>query len=91
MPVDDEAARQEFTAQFRHGLDQKIASAVASASVPEGFSVLAAVVSVGCDVPTGVTATRSPDGWVLTPRCRPRPLQECLAPVTSVGLVAVPA
>jgi hypothetical protein len=92
VPVEDGAARREFTAQFKKGgLDEKIAQAVAAATVPEGFTVMGAVVSIGCDVPPGVTVSQSEDGWVFTPQKVPSPLQECFAPVTSVALVAVPA
>ena len=92
VPVDDDAALQEFTAQFnRAGLEEKIATAVAGATVPEGYTVMGAVVSIGCDVPPDVSVEQGPDGWVVTPHKVPSPLQECFAPVTSVAIVAVPA
>jgi hypothetical protein len=92
VPVDDDAALSEFTAQFnRAGLDEKIATAVAGATVPEGYTVMGAVVAIGCDVPPDVSVERGPDGWVVTPHKVPSPLQECFAPVTSVAIVAVPA
>ena len=92
VPVDDEASLQEFTRQFeRGGLDEKIAQAVAGATVPEGYTVMGAVVSIGCDVPPGVTVKQGPNGWVFKPQKVDKPLQECFAPVTSVALVAVPA
>ena len=92
VPLGDAAARQEFAAQFnRPGMGRKIAQAVASATVPEGYTVMGAVVSISCDVPPGVAVSRSADGWVLKPRKVDSPLQECFAPVTSVAIVAVPA
>jgi ABC-type glycerol-3-phosphate transport system substrate-binding protein len=92
VPVDDDAALQEFTAQFsRAGLEEKIATAVAGATVPEGYAVMGAVVAIGCDVPPDVSVEQGPDGWVVTPHKVPSPLQECFAPVTSVAIVAVPA
>ena len=92
VPVDDEASRRAFTAQFeRGGFEEKIAQAVAGATIPEGYTVMAAVVSIGCDVPPGVTVEVGPDGWVFTPQDVAKPMQECFAPVTSVALVAVPA
>ncbi len=92
VPLADEAAQGEFTAQFnRPGMERKIAKAVAGATVPEGYTVMGAVVMVGCDVPPGVLVTQSPDGWVVTPQPVVSPLQECFAPVTSVAIVAVPA
>jgi hypothetical protein len=91
VPVDDETTRLEFTAQFERGsLDEKIAAAVGSATIPEGYTVMGAVVAIGCDVPPGVTVSQSPDGWVFTPQKVDKPLQECFAPVTTVALVAVP-
>lgn len=92
VPVDDDAALQEFTAQFnKAGLEEKIATAVAGATVPEGYTVMGAVVAIGCDVPPDVSVEQGPDGWVVTPHKVPSPLQECFAPVTSVAIVAVPA
>src|SRR5829696_674609 len=92
VPVEDDAARQAFTAQFRRaGLDEKIARAVAGATIPEGYALMGAVVAIGCDVPPGVAVEQGPDGWVVTPQKVPSPLQECFAPVTSVAIVAVPA
>ena len=90
--MDDETARQEFTAQFQRGsLDEKIAAAVGSATIPEGYTVMGAVVAIGCDVPPGVEVSQSAEGWVFTPQDVAKPLQECFAPVTTVALVAVPA
>ena len=92
VPLADEAAQQEFAGQFnRPGMGRKIAQAVASATVPEGYTVMGAVVMVGCDVPPGVTVSQSTHGWVLKPQKVASPLQECFAPVTSVAIVAVPA
>ena len=92
VPVDDDAALHEFTAQFnKAGLEEKIATAVAGATVPEGYTVMGAVVAIGCDVPPDVSVEEGPDGWVITPHKVPSPLQECFAPVTSVAIVAVPA
>jgi hypothetical protein len=92
VPLADDAARQEFVAQFnRPGMGRKIAQAVASATVPEGYTVMGAVVMVGCNVPPGVLVTQSPDGWVVTPEPVVSPLKECFAAVTTVAIVAVPA
>jgi len=92
VPLADAAAQQEFAAQFnRPSMSRKIARAVSSATVPEGYTVMGAVVMVGCDVPPGVAVTQSPDGWVVTPEPVASPLKECFAAVTSVAIVAVPA
>ena len=90
--LDDQAAREDFVAQFeRRGMDRKIQQAIASATVPSGYSLLGAVVAIGCDVPPGVIVTQSPDGYVITAQKVPSPLQECFAPVTTVAIVAGPA
>jgi hypothetical protein len=90
-PVEDDADLRAFTAQFERGeVAGKIAAAIGAATVPEGYTVMGAVVAIGCDVPTGVVATEAPDGWLLEPEMPSQTHQECFAPVTSVALVAVP-
>ncbi len=90
--LDVEESRQVFLGQFeRGGLQEKIEAAIEAAAIPEGYAVWAAVVWIGCDVPTDVTATPSGDGWVLDPKLPTKTMQECFAPVTSVALVAAPA
>ena len=90
--MDDEASLQAFTRQFERGaLNEKIAQAVAGATVPEGYTLMGAVVAIGCDVPTSVTVTEGPEGWVFEPVMPSKTMQECFAPVTSVAVVAVPS
>jgi len=90
--LDDQAAREDFVSQFeRRGMDRKIQQAIASATVPSGYSLLGAVVAIGCDVPPGVTVTVGPDGYVITAQKVASPRQECFAPVTTVAIVAGPA
>ncbi len=67
VPVDDEASLQAFTRQFERGaLNEKIAQAVAGATVPEGYTLMGAVVAIGCDVPPASPWTEGPDGWVFS-------------------------
>jgi hypothetical protein len=90
--LDDQAARETFLGQFeRQEFGTKIDNQIAAASVPEGHVLLGAVVSIGCDVPPGVSVTAVAEGWVIHPLKVASPLQECFAPVTTVALVAVPA
>jgi hypothetical protein len=90
--LDDQAAREPFLMQFdRLSFGTKIDEQIAAATVPEGYLLLGAVVSIGCDVPPGVNVTEGPDGWFIYPQKVASPLQECFAPVTTVALVAVPA
>ena len=87
--LDDQSALAAFIAQFRRGLDRKVTEAVDSATVPSGQVLIGAVVSIGCDVPPGVTVTVDPDGYVLVPQPVPSPLKECFAPVTTVAIATV--
>jgi hypothetical protein len=59
------------------------------ADLPRDQKLAAAVVSIGCDVPPGVTVQKLEDGVAIVPREVPSPLPECLAPVTTVALVGV--
>ena len=89
---DDEASRGAFLQQFKRGsLHEKITAAIGAATIPDGYTVWAAVVAIGCDVPTGVEASPNGDGWVMDPQMPRQTMQECFAPMTSVALVAVPA
>jgi len=90
--LDDQASRESFVAQFETpGLGRKIDNKIAATTVPSGFVLVGAVISIGCDVPPGVSVTASPDdGWVITPQKVISPLQECFAAVTTVAIVAVP-
>jgi hypothetical protein len=89
--LDDPTAREQFVSQFnRPGLGARVEKAVASATVPSGYALLGAVVSLGCDVPPGVNVTVSPGGYLLEAQPVPSPLKECFAPVTTVAIVAVP-
>lgn len=90
--LDDQPARETFLMQFdRPGFGTEIGQQIAAATVPEGYALLGAVVSIGCDVPPGVNVTKGPDGWFIYAQKVASPLQECFAPVTTVALVAVPA
>jgi hypothetical protein len=92
VELGDQAQLDAFVNQFEHpGFGAKIAQAVAVTTVPEGQVLIGAVVSIGCDVPPGVEVTGEPGSWTITPLKVADPLPECLAPVTSVAIVAVPA
>jgi hypothetical protein len=92
VPLDDSDAMATFVGQFQQpGFGERIARKVAAATIPEGQQLVGAVVSIGCDVPPGVTVSGDPGAWTITPEKVASPLQECLAPVTTVAVVAVPA
>lgn len=87
--ADDEAV-QEFGRQFRNdGLVAKISRVAARTDPPVGTTLYAAVVAVGCDVPTGVVVTSSDAGVVITAEPSKPSTVQCLAAVTTVALVLV--
>ena len=86
----DTRAAKRFAAEFRHeALGNRLAAAMRNADLPRDQKLAAAVVSIGCDVPPGVTVQKLDDGVAIVPGEVPSPLPECLAPVTTVALVAV--
>lgn len=88
--LDDAAAVNGFAAQFESGaMSEQLTTAVRKADVAEGQELAAAVVSIGCDVPPGVTVQRLERQLVILPLKVKSPLKECLAAVTTVALVAV--
>jgi len=91
VPIDDDQSKQAFAAQFEQGaMYERIMKVIGAATIPESYTLMAAVVAIGCDVPTSVTATQKDEGWVLEPVMPGKTMQECFAPVTSVAVVAVP-
>jgi hypothetical protein len=68
---------------FRELVEQRITFSRAAGDL------YAAVVSVGCDVPPGVTVVEAGDGYEIVPDEVADPLPECFAPVTTVAVVAV--
>ena len=68
----------------------RVAAAVRQAAA-SGHIVYGAVVAVGCDRPPGADVSLDADGRVqITAQEVPSPLQECLAPVTTVAIASVP-
>ena len=87
-PVNDPAEVADFSLDFtRPQLEQQILRVVAENPPEAGRELVAAVVSIGCDVPTAVTYA---NGEVRAMKVAD-PLQECFAPVTSVAVLEVPA
>ncbi len=87
----DEEAVREYAFQFRNELLQReILHAAERVEVPEGQQLAAAVVAVGCEVPTEVVGTSEADG-VRVAATMPPPEKRCLVPITSVALMLVPA
>jgi hypothetical protein len=91
VPLGDDAAVQEFVAPFSEALQTEVQQAVASTSVPDDQRLYGAVVALGCDAPDQVQVVASPSGLQVVAEKVPAPKPECLAPMTTVALVLVPA
>ncbi|WP_167880438.1 hypothetical protein [Nocardioides guangzhouensis] len=90
VPLDSDAAVQDFTAAFDGGeLAGDVQDQVAATDVPEGEALVGAVVAIGCDVPPGVAVHRTGDGLEVTALAVKSATVECFAPVTTVALVLV--
>ena len=86
----DPRAVQEYAAQFRNDqLGGKIVAAARKVEVPDGYQLAAAVVAVGCEVPTAVEGGFV-RGGVRVRATLPPSDKKCLAPTTSVALMLVP-
>jgi hypothetical protein len=92
VPLGDDAAVQEFNAQFEtDALPARVEDAVAQVDVPDGMLLYGAVVAIGCDAPTDVHVTTDDSGLVSTAAKVPSPHVECFPPMTTVALLLVPA
>lgn len=90
VALGDAGALGDFTEQFTSdSFGSEVAAKAAGAAVPDGQALIGAVVSIGCDVPPGVSVTDPGDGLAIVPMKVVDPLQECFAPVTTVALVLV--
>lgn len=87
-PVSTPDELDTFVSQFR--LDD-FADQVRTEATTASYDgrLWAAVVSVGCDVPPSVFVEEGEAGYLVTPGKVADPLQECLAAVTTVALVAI--
>lgn len=86
---DDQDASQ-YAAQFSPDLEAKLHQQLAAPDVRPGEALFAAVVSVGCDVPTDVKAMPGLDGPMVSAAPVPSPVASCPAPVTTVAIVSGP-
>lgn len=89
-PLPDEAAVTAYAAQFSKQFAAKLTRTARQVDVPEGNTLVAAVVAIGCDVPPGADARRAGDGIEITAHEVAAPHPECFAPVTTVALAPVP-
>jgi hypothetical protein len=92
VDVGTSAGIDRLVANLRgNALANQVRAKVAATDIPAGQRLMGAVVSVGCDVPTGVSVTGGAGGVHLQPMFTGERLPECLVPVTSIALVLVEA
>lgn len=92
--LDGPSAVRAYASQFTNAeLTRKVTSAAAAASSDLSAEqvLVAAVVSIGCDVPGDVAVDQAGGALTITAVKVANPQQECFAPVTSVALVTVDA
>lgn len=88
--VASDAALASYVGQFDDSFAGTVARAADALSVADGEVLLAQVVSIGCDKPLRASVRDGQDGVAMVPTPPPSPHRECIAPVTTVGLAAVP-
>jgi len=92
VPLSDDAAVQEFAAQFEtEAMATRLQDAVDKTDVPDDMLLYGAIVAIGCDSPSDVHVTSTDQGLVITAQKVASPMPECFAPMTTVALVLVPA
>jgi hypothetical protein len=86
----DQLAVQQFAGQFDDDRMQvRLTNELADLEVPDDQAAYAAVVGIGCDVPSEVTVTSTDTGILIEPvKPSGKPVQ-CIAPATSVAIVLV--
>lgn len=88
--LDDARAVERFGAQFRtDAMRDALRSAVARIDVPDGETLVGAVVALGCDVPSGARVHGEGDGLEIVPFEPATTHPECFVAVTTVALVSV--
>jgi hypothetical protein len=88
--LSDDDASSEFAAQFNPDLEAKLHEALAAPDVAPGGALFAAVVAVGCDVPTAVTAQNGLEGPMVSAAPVPTPKAGCAVPITTVAIISGP-
>ncbi len=88
VPLMDAAAVREFVAPFGADLGPQVKAAVRETDIPDGQTLMGAVVAIGCDKPTAIELTQDFEGYEVT-AILPKSGVQCLVPVTSVALFLV--
>jgi len=91
-PLNTREDVEAFARQFRvPAVSARIQRAVRDAQQVSDHDVVGQIVMVGCDRPPGVVVIVDKAGQVeLVPEEVASPLQECLAPVTTVAIAVLP-
>lgn len=88
--LDDAQDVERFAAQFRtRAMRAEVSGAVARSDVPDGRTLVGAVVALGCDVPSGVRVRGEGDSLEIVPLEPATTHPECLVAVTTVALVSI--
>jgi hypothetical protein len=86
----DASAVQQFSGQFEDDrMEIRLLQLVDELEVPDDKAAYAAVVALGCEVPTEVTVTSTDTGILIEARKPMTKPVECLAPMTTVAVVLV--
>jgi hypothetical protein len=88
--VDDRAALRAYVDRFpSERLQREVLAAAADADLKDGQRLAAAVVGLGCTPPTRVSVSGADDDLRITASHPPSRSIQCIAPITTVALVAV--
>jgi ABC-type transport system substrate-binding protein len=88
VPLGDPASLKDFVAPLGADLASQVEAAVRRTTVPDGQELWGAVVSVGCEEPTGIEIVQTFEGYEVTAML-PKSTVQCLVAVTSVALFLV--
>ncbi|WP_159081285.1 hypothetical protein [Nocardioides sediminis] len=88
VPLTDSASVRDFVATMGADLGPRVRAAVRQTDVPPGQTLMGAIVSVGCDEPTGVEVVQTFDGYEVT-AVLPKSGVQCVVAMTSVALFQV--
>lgn len=88
VPVEDPESLDDFVATLGADLGPRVRAAVRRTEVSVGETLMAAVVAIGCDRPTGVELVQTFDGYEVT-GIVPKSGVQCLVTMTSVALFTV--
>ena len=90
VALTDVTAVQQFAGQFDDDrMTTRLIQTFDDLKVPEHQAAYAAIVAVGCEVPTDVTVTSTDTGILIEAVKSGEKPVECFAPVTSVAIVYV--